>query len=586
MPRKATGKVMEDRVWARQKNGTWYCYARKRIWRDGKTVELEKKLIGKADERGGELRPTRAKRKPGADRTDALDAGPAVAATPADAGIDMCDLLEFVGSASGIDYDLSAVTDAPTADRLASLARYLAATDGAEPYGIEEWQLTHPVPCRRAFTADDCAALLREVGTDEFLVQGFFAARIAREEDPRTLVAYDATDTRAEGLPDKTYADHVAAPGSGPLVLFSLSSKRPLAYAHRPEHVPDAISWDQALARFEALGAKDVTLAPGRIPEDALGAILRTGRHVLVEASVEWAWVREQVEAYLHDLRSSGNVLDFDVLTRAVTLSLSLDLSRLGSAGAPADEGTGAAAGRTGRLERQAYLHVYFDQVLKEEQDREFWLELKDVEALVSAGVPLDGHAAGLRDAFLDVRGRGRRVTVTWRKDAVSEACRLNGVFALVSDSLEDANQALEAHRTRERVTRPLARTGKRRGWGGAEHALGRETPESLDGRLFARFLAVCYTEYLHERVRGMTATLGRRNGVPDHDRQENLELELELRRWLEARTPQRILAWFDARRDLGVPNGVTSMRWSEEATARDALLLRLLGIAGGDGRP
>ena len=64
MARPVTGKVMEDRVWVGQPNGTWYCYLRRRVWRDGKTVELERRLLGKADERGGELRPTRPKRRP------------------------------------------------------------------------------------------------------------------------------------------------------------------------------------------------------------------------------------------------------------------------------------------------------------------------------------------------------------------------------------------------------------------------------------------------------------------------------------------------------------------------------------------
>lgn len=94
----------------------------------------------------------------------------------------------------------------------------------------------------------------------------------------------------------------------------------------------------------------------------------------------------------------------------------------------------------------------------------------------------------------------------------------------------------------------------------------------------------MCYTEHLHERVRQMTGSLGRREGDPDHDLQEGPDVELELKRWLDGRAPQRILAWFDARQVAGIPHDVTNMRWSASAVERDALFLGLLGIAEGNG--
>jgi hypothetical protein len=45
MARPVTGKIMEDRLWVKQKNGTWYCYERKRVWEDGKAKNISKTLL-------------------------------------------------------------------------------------------------------------------------------------------------------------------------------------------------------------------------------------------------------------------------------------------------------------------------------------------------------------------------------------------------------------------------------------------------------------------------------------------------------------------------------------------------------------
>ena len=61
MARPVSGNIAKSRLWVKQKDGTFYCYERERIWKDGKDIST-KKLLGKADEKYGELRPTRPKK--------------------------------------------------------------------------------------------------------------------------------------------------------------------------------------------------------------------------------------------------------------------------------------------------------------------------------------------------------------------------------------------------------------------------------------------------------------------------------------------------------------------------------------------
>ena len=590
MPGKATGQVMGDRVWERQRNGTWYCFERSRVWRDGRVVTTGKRLLGKADERGGELRPTRPKRraapKGGEAPTPAKDDGgeearKGVEATRTHTG--MCDILEFVGSDSGIDEDLRSAADGPTADKLISLARYLVATDGQTFPGIEEWQLTHPVPYGHPITEDVYGDLFREVGTDESLVQGFFRARVEREDDLALLVACDSTtvdsETKNPEASDGTGKSHTGKRTVKLLVLYSMTSRRPLAYAKQPGNVPDVISVDNALKQLQALTDKKITLVTdvGYASEAGLGAILHAGQHVLTRVKVGWKWVREQVDAHLDGLGDVTNIMDCDVLTKGVTVTLTRELpfKRV-----YASKAKGLRAGDTDHVRRRVHLHLYYDQARKEEQDRAFWLELMDVRRLVEEGTPLDERAEGIRDRYLKVIRRGKSTKVEVRKEAASEACRLNGVFALATDNIRNPNRALEAYRQREWIEDFNERLKQDAGG----HTARTGSPECLNGRLFTQFLAMCYIEDLHERVREMKSTLGRPNGDAAHDLKESLEAERGLRRWLEKRSLWRTLVWFDAHDTVEVSTDIRRRRWSTETVRRDRLFLERLGVTGGAG--
>lgn len=52
---------------------------------------------------------------------------------------------------------------------------------------------------------------------------------------------------------------------------------------------------------------------------------------------------------------------------------------------------------------------------------------------------------------------------------------------------------------------------------------------ESLMGRMFVQFVALCYYEYLSEQIRQMKTSLGKENGDPDHDNKDTLNRENKL---------------------------------------------------------
>ena len=103
--------------------------------------------------------------------------------------------------------------------------------------------------------------------------------------------------------------------------------------------------------------------------------------------------------------------------------------------------------------------------------------------------------------------------------------------------------------------------------------------PDTLRGRMFVQFVALCYYEYLSEQVRQMRATLGVPNGDPVHDLKKNLDLESKLKTWLNNTPLYLQLQWFDVVETVEISSALRTRRFSTEVTLRDQLYLERLGV-------
>ena len=103
--------------------------------------------------------------------------------------------------------------------------------------------------------------------------------------------------------------------------------------------------------------------------------------------------------------------------------------------------------------------------------------------------------------------------------------------------------------------------------------------PDTLRGRMFVQFVALCYYEYLSEQVRKMKETLGTPNGDPLHDLKKNLDLESKLKSWLDNTPLYLQMQWFDVIETVEISTALPTRRFSTEATLRDQLYLERLGV-------
>ena len=96
---------------------------------------------------------------------------------------------------------------------------------------------------------------------------------------------------------------------------------------------------------------------------------------------------------------------------------------------------------------------------------------------------------------------------------------------------------------------------------------------------LFVQFIALCYYEYLNEKLRQIVAELAVPNGEKEHDTEENLKNEKRLKLWITNNSIYCQLQWFDVVETVDVTDSLQRKRWSTEMTQRDKMYLRKLGV-------
>ena len=228
--------------------------------------------------------------------------------------------------------------------------------------------------------------------------------------------------------------------------------------------------------------------------------------------------------------------------------------------------------------ERYQYLHIYFNAAKRAEQDNAFDENLFELRRQIETGVDINKLSKAAQNKvkkFLRISHRGTSIRVMFKDEACKKAKKYHGYFALVSNNEKCAFECLRKYRKRETIE-SFFESMKRCADGSRVRVWGADT---LRGRMFVQFIALCYYEYLSNEIRNMKAVLGEKNGNPEHDTSDVLKLEKRLKSWLENTPVYGILQWFDAVEGVEISSALKSKRWATEITERDALFLEHLGL-------
>lgn len=580
MALKASEEVKTRIVQQKQKNGDIYVIERKTKYDPVKkfNVVLSSKILGKIPKGEEEMVPTRPKRPNGTKVLNSKEQQSEITASRRKVG--MMDIIDHIGKISGIDDAIYANTDKGTAQKVISLARYLLATDGQSLPGITSWQYSHPLPYDEGLSESIYHDLFTDVGRNESLMQSFFASRIEKAGDT-ALLAYDSTtiSTYSKQISEARFGfnkAHDGLPTVKLLSLYSVETRQPVVFTRQPGNQPDVITIENALKQLQVLGIKkaEIVTDNGYYSEKNLAEMLHAHFDFITLVKIGISWVKKELENRFNEFSSTGSACPFDTSTHGVSVMLKHEFTRQRKY---ASVKKGLAGGTQESFERRIYLHLYFNPFRKVEQDSTFDKDMFELKYLVekeTAEEELSPVAVEKINKYLNINRRGNAVNVTFNEKAIAEAKKYHGYFALVSNCEKDPFECLSKYRRRETIEQ-FFEAGKQKTDGTRTRVW---SSESLMGRMFVQFVALCYYEYLSEQLRQIKLKL-EEDITAEKDLAEIRKNKKKLLSWMNNTPVYLTLQWFDAVEEIKVSAKLRSRRWSTEITERDRLLINYLGM-------
>ena len=579
MPAKPSGKIKTSIIHKPQKNGDIYVLERKTKYDPEKkyTRVLSTKLISKIP-KGSEIPvPTRPKRRK---TNDSVEKSEIVSAKRMHVG--MMDIIDHIGTVSGIDDAIYASTDIGTAQKIISLARYLLATNGQSLPGIQTWQYNHHLPYEDGITEDIYHNLFVQIGNDESLQQNFFRKR-CESLSPSDALAYDSStiSTYSENQNEARYGFNKAHDGLKTiklLTLYSIDSRQPIAFTKQAGNLPDVTSVTNAIKELSALGVKttEIITDNGYYSEQNFSELLQAGFDFITLAKTNIKWIRPEIDKQMEALNDFKSVCPFDNSTHGVSVLLMHDFEKTRKY---TNHKNGAEKGSVEIFTRRIYLNIYFNHSRQCADKIAFESNLFELKTLVEAGTPIDELSPSAQQKikkYFTIKKWGSKITAVPNNKAIQEANKYHGYFVLVSNKEKDPFECLRKYRKRETIE-SFFEAEKQHADGSRVRVWNTDT---LRGRMFVQFVSLCYYEYLSEELRKLKAVLGNEIGDAEHDTKNNIANELKLKSWL-CNTPLYLqLQWFDTVESVDISSKLKNKRWTTEITSRDALYLEKLGVS------
>ncbi len=492
----------------------------------------------------------------------------------------MLDIIAHVADKSGITKQLQKAVpdDIGLRQKMQTLAWYGFATDGSTWPGIVNWSTQYAglLPYRDTPISQDMYHdVFVYLGAHEEIKQTIFMMR-TETMGSGELLALDSITVWTESTllnsgRSAPHKDKLIKNVHKIVMIYSITSRQPIAYAILPGNIPDGQTVPNALEQLKALKLNDVEIVSdnGYCTEDNLLLMIMSNFRFITRIENDIQWISPLIEQYREELSLCDEIMHCDPKFSGVTVKQMHTFNYVRQRGS---EKSGLSKGETEEITRRLYVHIYFSSTKKADEDIEFRKQYDNVYSDLFSGAMLDKDDQSFADKYMKIRYWGDRIIeIQPNRPAIRKRSRYHGFLVLVSRKEKDTNRALEKYRAREYVEEDIkngkyhAGTNHPRVW----------TYDTLDGQMLVQFLAQSLHESFASMLRVQKDTLAIANGDAEHDSRENLHLEKTLKNWLRKTSMNGILNWFDAIQRTDVEG----RHWKTEMSKRDRLFLEKLGV-------
>jgi len=469
-----------------KKTGVTYAYESVSYWdKDKQQSRARRKCIGKLDPETRQIIST-IKRKMVVSKE--TKRGPVPIVKEARSFYGATYLFDRIGEDTNVIGDLKNCFP-DNYQQILSLAYYLIMEDKNPLSRFPRWAAIHRHPFGEIISSQRSSELFASIS--EEAKQKFFRLQGKRRVEKEYL-AYDSTSisSYSKCLRQVRYGknkEHDPLPQINLSLLFGQQSRLPFYYRKLAGNIPDVKTLKKLLDDMNTLGYKKfkVVLDRGFFSTNNINNLYKNHMKFLVGAKLSLKLVKTHLDSVRDKMR---NWPYYSQAHQLYTYSLPITWDYIQTRPYKKD---------TVKEKRRMYLHFYFSPERALENETAFNNRMAELQKELESGQRHPDHEK-LYAKYFDIKTTPvRGVKVTAKEEAMAEAKRNYGYFALVSNEIKDAIEALEIYRNKDLVEKAFGNLKERLN----QRRVAVSSEKSLDGKIFVQFIALIFLSYITRQM-------------------------------------------------------------------------------------
>ena len=477
-----------------KETGIVYAYESLSHWdKEKQQSRAKRKLLGQVDPETKEITPTR-KRGTGSDCKTKDSSDSDSLSFPFSASRHFYGatyLFDAIGEKLGITEDLKKCFP-DSYQQLLSTAYYLILEDKNALSRFPKWSALHRHPFGKNIPSQRSSELFSSITED---AREYFFRLQGKRRIEQEYWAYDTTSisSYSQGLTQLRYGlnkEGDRLPQINLALLFGESSNLPFYYRKLAGNVSDVKTVQHLLADMNFLGYDKVKLVMDRgfYSEANISDLCRHHLKFLIAGKVSLKLVKTELDQVRESLRSWNHYhpeYDLYACTRSITWTYEQEK--------PCNRDPLPVT-------RRMYLHLYLNSEKALEDEKSLNELLCRLQTELTSGKRNPDHEKQY-EKYFTVKTTTKKgvtvITVTAKQEAMDEAKKNYGYFALLSNDIKDPILALEIYRNKDLVEKAFGNLKERLNF----RRPGVSSDQSLDGKLFVEFIALIYLSYLKKKM-------------------------------------------------------------------------------------
>lgn len=397
-------------------------------------------------------------------------------------------LLTSIAEKTGLAADLKRCFP-DTYQQILSLAYYLILEDSSALSRFSRWAATHEHPYGLDIPSQRSSEILQSI--TEGAKMEFFRC-LAKRRKHEEYWAYDSTSisSYSEQLNQVKYGhnkDHEPLPQLNLLLLYGESSNLPFYYRKLAGNIPDVKTVRTLIADVEPLGVKKVKLLMDRgfYSSENINSMLANHYKFLIGISTTLSEVKRMIEKHANTMRNLDN---YDTQHDVFCVSEKVDWF--------ATKRSKRELTEVQITPKRMYVHLYFNHTRAAEDEKNFMKRMAALRDELEKGERVKSHEAAYTKYFNMRKVKGG-IKVEINREAMQEAQARFGYFALMSNEIKCAREALLLYRNRDVVEKAFSNIKERLNG----NRLLVSSEEALEGKLFVHFIGLFLLSYIKKQM-------------------------------------------------------------------------------------